>query len=83
MRNQNVSDKNYFLFIENDTKIVKRGCTLGGGFQDFCHKQENADSSITCMWCNRDSCNAANYHKMTTIIGFVIGSIFYVFSIIF
>ncbi|KAG5683199.1 hypothetical protein PVAND_012495 [Polypedilum vanderplanki] len=44
---------------ENTTKLIDRGCALGGGYHEFCTEflKENPEGS-TCMWCNRDECTS-------------------------
>lgn len=75
-----LSNKNdNFFFIENNTEIVKRGCTSGGGPNNFCLDQEKEDPTIKCLWCNVDSCNSANCIEATVLLGLI----FYIFSCVF
>jgi hypothetical protein len=60
------------IMVDNvEMKTVRRGCTLTGGFHDFCEEQRKTDENVICITCNRDSCNGADnltFYKAFTLL---------------
>lgn len=63
----------------NETLVVRRGCTVGGSFTEFCAEEEKMDPDINCMWCHEDSCNISSHLSSALMV--IFGAILFVIFI--